>query len=392
MKYILQIVIIVFLFVLISFSVKAQVVITGVPFFEITNEARSVGLASSNIALRGSRGGLHLNPAVLANHNTIEITSQFNIEDGYGFFGTPWLPNSNREPDIFTPQLIVGFDKYSVGYQFTYFDLGKRTYIGEASPESIGKSNSYEFSHTFSLAHSLNQYMSIGVGLSFFKSSLVTEYNIEGETRRSVRGTTLDLGVYSEYPFQYQNLVLTPSLGWSITDIGKPISYTKDGLEDPLHTVMRGGLGLRLDVDEEIMGFRVLSVGIYGSLSKVMARRDEEGIPYGPLKAIFKSWDSFEKFKGQETISLDLIDQLRKHSGLEFTVLEVLNLRFGHFYEHPDNGNREYDTFGLGIQYKYFSFDYAKIHAGENPSDGSGFFQFSLNVSIEELYGFVKSF
>lgn len=375
------------LFVFTSASINAQVAITAVPFFEIDNDARSMGMAGATVALKGNKSGLHLNPATFGKRNAIELTSQFNTGSSKGFLGTPWLPSQTNSLELYTPQFIIGFDNFSIGYQYTFLDLGESIISSSTNSEIIGKSRSYEYAHTFSSSYSINKNIAIGIGLSYFKSRLASDQSVsENNASYSESGLTVDLGVYSEYQLRYDFVTATPSLGWSLTDIGQPIRYGS-GQEDPLHILMRGGAGLRFDIEKSLLGLRVLSIGGYGSLSKVMVRRDNDGTPYGPLKAIFGSWGPYERFNGQETITLSLADQIRRQSGLEVIILEILSFRFGRYYEHPENGDRKYGTFGLGVQYKYFSLDYAKINTDKekHPLQDTDFVQFTLNIPVEIL-------
>lgn len=386
-------------------ELKAQVAITAVPFLEINNDTRSIGLGGATIALKGSKSGLHLNPAIIGKRNTLQLSSQFNTVDSYGIFGTPWLPNSNFDLLIYNPNITIGFDNISVGYQFTLIDYGEQSVTSINSPEIIGSFNSYEYAHTFSITVPVNEFFSFGAGLNYFKSSLATGQSVGGQKVFAATGLTIDLGTYLEYPVKVNFLKVTPSLGWSLTDYGYPIRYTGNSQEDPLPMMMRGGFGLKLDLEEELFKLRILSVGLYGSLEKIMARKEEvvrtqNGVTIvtfeamGPVEALFRSWRSFERFDGQRTISLSVWDQFRRQSGVEFTVLEILSLRFGHYYEHPDNGAREYDTFGIGIQYKYFSFDYATINLDEiyNPLVETEFYELTINLPLNIITGFISKF
>ena len=44
----------------------------------------------------------------------------------------------------------------------------------------------------------------------------------------------------------------------------------------------------------------------------------------------------------------------------------LIALRFGHFFEDPSFGNRNFWTFGAGIRYDIYGFDFSYISAAEN--------------------------
>ncbi len=355
-----------------------------------------MGMGGATVALNHSSGGLHLNPATFGTKNRIKISSPFYFNSGNGFFVTPWLPNFNVD-DLYlkNPNVIVGFDDFTLGYQFTYLNLGKQSRFDENNV-LINTFNSYEYAHTLSGSFSLNKNIYVGLGANFIKSGLASRTVINGDRVYSANQVTFDVGLYADYTYQYQDLLITPSVGWSLTDFGYPISYTASGPEDPMPIIMRGGFGIRLESEEQFRGNPAFSFGIYASLSKVMARKelkitDTEGVSdtsyvaLGPWEALFNSWDSFYRFNGQEYIELKPKDQFRTHRGLEVILLGLFSFRYGYYYEHPNNGARVYDTFGLGFHYKYFSFDYAKMDVPErgNPLRGTEFYQFSVNIPLD---------
>ena len=49
------------------------------------------------------------------------------------------------------------------------------------------------------------------------------------------------------------------------------------------------------------------------------------------------------------------------NTGMEHRVISYLHLRTGFFYEDPDYGNRKFITFGAGIRYDIYGFDFSYI-------------------------------
>lgn len=372
-------------------NIHAQVGITAVPFLEINHDARSMGMAGANVAMRGARSGIHLNPAAFGKPNTIEFTSQFNFSDNGYFFGTPWLPGFNDPAfKLLTPQFIAGFKKFSVAYQYTSLDSGEQNFTGPFYPESTGTFHSHERAHTFSAAYHISPQVSVGAGVNFIKSDLTHgAIIIDGEETqfKASSRTSWDVGLYADHPFQQDRVTITPSFGWSVTDIGKPIRYTGFGQADPLPIVMRAGLGLEVATHEGKYGLKSLRVAGYLSLDKVMARLEDDGSPMGPAKAIFNSWGPYTRWTGAETVTLSLRDQLRKQYGLEITLFEFLSIRTGRFSEHEHNGNRKFNTLGFGVNYNYFTLDYAEIYTDENghPLDNTKFLQFSTKIPFDVI-------
>jgi hypothetical protein len=368
----------------ISQSGLAQVGITAVPFLQINTDTRSMGLGSSTVALRGSTGGMHLNPATIGKENGIELFTPVNTGGSKPTFGSAWLNGLNSELYLQHPGAIFSIDKWAIGYQHKYINLGSQQ-IG-VPPKYDQGPESYEYVNTFSVAYSINSNISIGAGYSFGKSSLVSGSN---EERRKATFQTFDLGIYAEDTYAGNNLLFTPSVGWSLNDYGEPTGYGI-GRKDPLPMLMRLGIGLRADTKERNWDRTVFSMGGYASVSKIMARLKENQTPSGvtykamePWEALFKSWGSYTRFNGQRNVELSLAEQLQLQIGFEFVYLEMLSFRVGHFYEDPQNGDRSYNTYGIGLKHKYLSFDYFVIDDNDRSFlDGTSFFQVKVNVPL----------
>ena len=85
----------------------------------------------------------------------------------------------------------------------------------------------------------------------------------------------------------------------------------------------------------------------------------DEGGPDGVFKAVFySSW-----FKG--SIS-ERLNKFTHSLGLEYWYGNLIALRAGYFYEHPNYGDRNFLTFGGGIKYDIFGIDFGYISAEED--------------------------
>ena len=86
----------------------------------------------------------------------------------------------------------------------------------------------------------------------------------------------------------------------------------------------------------------------------------------GVIEALFNSWGSYERFNGTETVDVSLGQQLMYGFGLEYWYDELFALRSGYYYEHPENGNREFITLGAGLRYNIFGVDFSYIYTLED--------------------------
>ena len=384
--------------IILTKSTLAQVGTTALPFLEINNNARSVGLAGADVAMMGGNGAF-LNPATLGNRNSITISSPFTRESGYSFFSTPWLPSLNDNLSYQNPSIIVGLDRLTIAYHFNKFDAGEvdtRLRVSEGEGDIY---RNYDQIHGFSMSYSVGEKFSIGTGINSYKSNI---YN------GSFTGLSFDFGAYFQNPITFHDLKITPSVGWSLTDFGSNIETDRQDFfvdvdgegsvhtllqpDYPLSTLMRGGIGLKFEATKNVLGYTPLSIGFYGALSKKMVRFKDDRYPYSPFETLYKSWDTYSYFNGSETIELPLWDQLIRHSGIEINVLEIVSIRSGHFYQHENNGGLNYDTFGIGVHYKFFALDYAELvfPYRSSPLAGTKYYQLSINIPLDDVTGLFK--
>jgi hypothetical protein len=97
-----------------------------------------------------------------------------------------------------------------------------------------------------------------------------------------------------------------------------------------------------------------------------MAKRDTTGKSAPLLQALTQTWGSYTYFNGQENVTLSLTEQFLYGFGAEYWYNKQFALRGGYFYEHPNNGNRQYFTLGAGLRYNRFGIDYSYVIAKEN--------------------------
>ena len=60
-------------------------------------------------------------------------------------------------------------------------------------------------------------------------------------------------------------------------------------------------------------------------------------------------------------MDVPLIEQLMFGVGAEYWYDQKFALRTGYFYESPNNGDRQFLTFGAGLRYNLFGVDFSYI-------------------------------
>ncbi len=354
---------------------NAQVGITSVPFLQIEPDSRGAGMGNTGVALANNASAVFWNPAGLAfqEGNQVSITH------------ANWLPAFNA--DLFYDYLVGKYyieDIGTIGAHITFLNLGEQLRTDETGLE-MDRFNSYEVAAGLSYGFELSETFALGTGFRFVYSSLA-DGEVSGQTINPGASVGVDLSaMYKSRPFDMGVRQGTFNAGLNLSNIGPGVQYTDDAQKDPLPTVLRVGWALTMDLDQE--GFNTLTFS--NDISKVMARSEmveEDGEtrwqPMSVTRALFNSWSSFERVNGQETVSLNLFQQFMFGFGLEYWYNQQFALRTGYYYENPENGNREFLTFGAGIRYNIFGVDFSYLYTLEDDHPLANTMRFSVLLNF----------
>ncbi len=369
---------------LMPFMTHAQVAITAVPFLQIEPDSRGAGMGNTGVAIADNASALFWNPAGLAfqkGSNQASITH------------SNWLANFNVS-DLFY-DYVVG--KYyiegigTIGAHLTYLNLGEQVETREDGPEPISRFQSYEVALGGSYGYQVSKNLGVGTSLRLIYSSLASGTSISAQKVNPGSSVALDLSfLYKTDIFALGGRDARFSFGTNLSNIGPGIQYTDNAQKDPLPTLLRFGWSFDLDLDDA----GINRITIANDISKVMARTepkyttnpdgsiDTARVAAGPIEAIFNSWDSFERFDGQNTIEVGLLQQFMIGAGLEYWYADQFALRGGYYYEDPQNGDREYITFGAGIRYSFLGVDFSYIKTLESDHPLANTLRFSLLIDF----------
>lgn len=327
---------------------QAQVGITSVPFLQIEPDSRAAGMGNTGVAIADNASAVFWNPAGLA----FQRGSQISLTH------SEWLPQFNA--DLFYDYLVGKYyveDIGTFGAHITYLNLGEQIRTNEAGVK-LGRFNSYEFAIGASYGFQIDENWAIGTGFRYIYSSLA-EGDVSGQQINPGSSIGVDLStLYKSDTFTLWQRDASWNAGLNISNIGPGVHYTDNAQKDPLPTIFRLGWAFTTALDKQ--GINTLTIA--NDVSKVMARLDSNGDPYGPLKALFSSWGSFQRNTGTQTVTLPLPAQLMIATGAEYWYNDLFAVRTGYYYENPYNGDRQFMTFGAGIRYKNFGVDFSYIY------------------------------
>lgn len=367
------------LFLSIPVITQAQVAITAVPFLQIEPDSRAAGMGNTGVAIADNASAFFWNPAGLAfqeDYNQASITH------------SNWLANFNVS-DLFYDNVVGKFHIPgigNIGTHLTYLNMGEQVVTDETGPEPISRFNSYEIAFGASYGYKFTDNFAGGTSLRLIYSSLASGTSISAQKVNPGSSVALDLALmYKTDPFLVGGREAKFSFGTNLSNLGPGIQYTDNAQKDPLPTLLRFGWAFDLDLDDE----GINRITFANDISKIMARTELEtsngdttSVASGPIKALFNSWGSYTRLDGNELVEVGLMQQFMIGAGLEYWYADQFALRGGYYFEDPQNGDREYITFGAGIRYNILGVDFSYIKTLETDHPLANTLRFSLLIDF----------
>ncbi len=344
----------------ISDAMHAQITTrtTAVPFLLIAPDSRSGGMGETGVAIADNAWAVFWNPAGLAFQHGSELALTH----------TKWLPGLNLD-DIWIAhvaykQPIEELDGV-IGGQLTYLNLGEFNRTSPNGPEIIGTFTGYELAVAATYSTKLTEQLGIGTSVRVIYSHLADYGQAQEKGSGTSVGFCFDVGLLYRplvliMPFTRWDLGKSISLGINISNIGPKMAYIDRSQADPLP------MNLRLGLAYKILQSEFNDITITTDVTRLLvARWGNSSDEF--YKAFFTTWTGGS-----------ISEQIRRFDfclGLEYWYGEprLIALRVGYFYEDPREGNRKFMTFGAGLRYDLYGFDFGYISAmeGQHPLDGT---------------------
>lgn len=307
----------------------------GVLFLQISPGVRADGMGEAFVALANDASAVYWNTGGLGFLNGHELL----------IMHSNWLPQ--LAGDLFYDYVsyihhINGLGTF--GASVTYLNLGQQNVTLENGPEVVDHFTSYDFAVSGAFGTLLGEHTGVGLNMKVIRSNLAPF----GAGKEKGTGQTwsfgVDLGVLYQAPF-LKNL----NLGMNLTNMGPKISYIDVDQADPQPTTLKAGLAYH------IINSKYNKLTYVLDFDKLLVRRYKDGTSDPFYKAIFTSWtDQPIKQEMKEIIT---------HTGLEYWYSNLIALRVGYWYD--ELGNVKPYTFGAGLKYSLYRFDFGYIAAGE---------------------------
>ncbi len=329
----------------------------AVPFLLLAPDSRAGGIGESGSGLADNSAAIFWNPAGIAFLSGTEVSITH----------SNWLPQFNLDLfyDYLTYRQYIEDISGSITASITYMNFGEFVRTAEDSPDPIGTFRSFDAALTLGYATKLSNDWGLGFNFRIIHSRL-SDQSV-GEEQGSGVATSVSFDIASMWrpekfvlPLIDEDIGGKFSLGFNLSNLGPKIYYIDKAQADPIPTNFRLGFAYKV-IDDE---FNSLIYTL--DFSKLLVSRDTTGSDEF-YEAIFSAW-------GDESFSNEMRDVVTS-MGLEYwygTPGDFLfALRAGFFYEDPGYGNRKFATFGAGIRYDIYGFDFSYIttsvfEGGEN--------------------------
>ncbi len=322
----------------------------AVPFLLISPDARAGGMGEVGTAIADDINAVYWNPAGLGfQSNQRQVALSF----------SKWLPQFNA--DLFYSygsygQYVEALDG-TIAATLIFMNLGEFTRTAE-NGQALGTFRSNEFSLGVSYGTKIADDVTAGVQIKYIQSNLAPAGAQQASAGVGISGA-FDLG------FQWKptrldlfgaNLDNVLSLGVNLQNVGPKMTYLNES--DPLPTMLRWGVGLKLVEDE----FSDLLFSV--DFGKLLVRRDSLGSDPIP-QSFITAW-------GQGGIETGI--------GMEYVYDQAVSVRGGYFTEPKNAGARQFYTLGAGVNYDVFKLYFSYILTIEDNHPLANTLRFSLVV------------
>jgi len=323
----------------------------GAEFLLISPGARAGGMGEANAAIANDATAVFWNPAGLANLEGQE----------FSIMHSNWLPQFNLN------DLYYDFAAYvhnvedigTFGISATYLNLGEQIWMSEHNQE-LGTFSAYNMAVGLSYGTKVRENLNLGLTLKYLHLKLADSGTAAEKGKGSGTSVALDFGVL--YRPQFSKKL---TIGANLSNMGPKIAFIDADQADPLPTNLK--LGFAYQLLERRYNNLVATI----DFNKLLVVKHEDGPPDPFYKAVFTAF--FDKHQRS-------LKRIGTAVGFEYWYSNLIALRFGHFYE--DIGKRRFWTFGGGIRYSIYGFDFGYIAADKEGSPLADTMRFSLSFKF----------
>ena len=329
-------------------------VVTSVPFLRLAPDARSGSLADIGVAS---------SPDVYSQYSNAAKYPFMNSSSEISISYTPWLNSIIR--DVFFSN-IAYYNKISergsLGASLTFFSFGDVEIINREGLFQYSLEPS-ELAIDVSYGLRLGERFSTSVTWRYIRSDINDTRN--NPNFRVGNSFAVDIGTY------YRSKLVRKkdkghrySIGLVVSNIGPKINYlvTQNNRSNRYFLPANLAIGASYDY---ILGYdnRLSVLFEADKLLVPILERNPSIQQDGVIESIFNSFsDAPGGFKEE-------LQEFQLALGVEYSFRDQFFLRSGYHYENPNKGHRRFLSFGIGIHYKEFGFDFSYLSSASDVID-----------------------
>ncbi|WP_303312315.1 type IX secretion system outer membrane channel protein PorV [Hymenobacter sp. BT730] len=354
---------------------------TAVPILTLSPDARSAALGEAGVAISPDANSMYYNAGKLG-----FVPYNTGVSPSY----TPWLRSITDDMGLAHASAYhrVG-QRAAFGASLTYFDLGTIQYRDNLN-NSKGDFNPKEYAFSVAYGQRLSENLGVGVAARFIHSNLTG-----GDTdTKPGNAAAVDLGVYYTKDLSIGVQDYNLALGASITNIGNKISYTNPEEGNFLPTNLKVGTAITKELDP----YNKLTFTFDANKLLVPSPYYITGDTTGSGRQALEQIDSENRARASKSVVSAILgsfgdapggfkeemQEINLSAGLEYWYKDLLAVRAGYFYEHPQKGARQYLSFGAGLRYQVFGVDAAYLVPNDKNNPLSQTLRLSLHFNFGE--------
>jgi hypothetical protein len=345
----------------------------GAPSLTVAPDARGNSLGDAGAATEPDVYSQYWNPAKYAFAYG---------KGGFGLSYTPWLKKIVNDIDLV---YLAGYyklgdsERQAIGVSLHYFSTGKID-VSRPGEASISDISPYDVSFDLSYSLKISESFAGSVAFRYFYSDL----GRVGEGYYPGSAFAADIAGYYNNYLMLGNSECLFGLGFNISNIGSKISYNKGNSSIFLPANLRIGTSLLVPMDS----YNTLSFNLDANKYLFPAPPDMRTMDAGEKQEALNNYYAISSLSGifksfnEARISVAF--------GLEYAYNNRFFVRSGYFYEHPNNGNRQFFSVGAGFKFNAFQLDAAYLISAvpHNPLDQT--LRLSLSFDMDGLKNLIR--
>ncbi len=364
-------------------------ILSAMPFLRIIPDARAGAMGDLGLATSVDPNAMHFNSSKLAFvDNNIGLSATY----------TPWLRDLGLT-DVYLTYL-TGYkriDKLStVGFGLRFFSLGEINFTDDQG-NSQGTGRPRELEVSLAYARKLGENFSAGLTAKYIYSNLASGQEVAGILISSANAFAADISLTYKKDVNLGGYDSEWTIGYALTNVGTKVTYTQSTTKDFLPMNMGLGTAIKMNFDDYnsiSFGLDINKLVIPSPISSTRITETGEIVPNEDYDANNNDIGDYREksmfsgligsFGDAQGGASEEFKELNYSFGAEYWYDNQFAVRAGYYFEHPEKGDRNFLTVGVGLKYNVFGLNLSYLvptNNRRNPLDNT--LRFTLNFDLD---------